>query len=73
MQIDNQTSFKTIYPVILSPKIIQKNIAKRKKLSFFDFSLTLKTDIPNVLYIESFEFLIQTIVLKCDDEFLGYT
>lgn len=39
---------------------------------FFNMHITSKLDVPDVLFIEEMEFLVQTLVLQMDDEFIGY-
>jgi hypothetical protein len=39
---------------------------------FFNMHIMTKLDSSQVLFVEEIEFLLQTLVLQIDDEFIGY-
>jgi len=59
---------------------IKKAAEKKKKegkakeviKEFFNLYINMRKDIPNVLFFEKIDFLLQTIVLKMDDEVIGF-
>ena len=68
-----------LYPKdILSRKELQKNSLNEKKKpdqqiqDFFNSHVRIQVDNESVLIIEEAEFLLQSVVIKLDDEFLGY-
>ena len=85
-QIDNNIINKPLFPVIMYPKELinkrDKALEKKKKhpaetveveiKEFFNMHFTTKLDVTEVLFIEEIDFLVQTIVLQTDDEFLSY-
>jgi hypothetical protein len=63
-----------MYPIDICSKREQ---ALRKKSSaeqkdFFNAHISLRTDLPNALFIDKAEFLIQSMIVQTDDELLGY-
>lgn len=85
-QMDNNIANKPLFPVIMFPKELVKKrdkaLEKRKKQpteneslevkEFFNVHFTTRLEETQVLFIEEIEFLVQTIVLQMDDEFIGY-
>ena len=57
-------------------QVKQANNKKQKSTfevkDFFNALITLKTGIPDVIFIEQIEFLVQTMFLQMDDELIGY-
>lgn len=39
---------------------------------FFNMHIMTKKDSNQILFVEEIEFLVQTLVLQVDDEFIGY-
>ena len=39
---------------------------------FFNVHFLQRIDIPDVIFLDKLEFLVQTMVLQMDDEFIGY-
>lgn len=88
MQIDKNIGQKMIFPIILYPKelVKRRDAEKQKRLQeknpkkkeqilnkdFFNAYISIKQDIPNVLFFEKIDFLIQTMVLQMDDELIGF-
>lgn len=86
VQIDNNISTKPLFQVIMYPKELVKKRDKalelRKKQStendvveikeFFNMHISTRLDETQVLFIEEIDFLVQSIVLQLDDEFIGY-
>ena len=77
LQIDNNIGERSLFPIIAFPEDIlsQRDMAKTKvkeqQKDFFNFCLILKNQQqPGVKYIERLDFLIQSLNIKLDDEFL---
>jgi hypothetical protein len=75
LQIDNNIGERSLFPIIAYPEdiISQRDMAKAKvkeQKDFFNFYLALKNQQPEVRYIERLDFLIQSLNIKLDDEFL---
>lgn len=70
MQVDNQFALDTPYPVTLYSNnvIMEKN--KEKMKPFFNLNLIISKNVPDVMYFKKVEFLIQKMVLQCDDELM---
>ena len=45
---------------------------KKDKKDFFNISVSMRKDVPDVLFFEKIEFLVQTMILSMDDELIGY-
>jgi len=87
-QIDNNISAKPMFQAIMFPKELfmkRDKALQSKKASqpsseeasleikeFFNMHITTRLDDPEVLFFEEIDFLVQTIVLQMDDEFIGY-
>lgn len=39
---------------------------------FFNAHCSMRTDIPDAIFFEKIEFLVQTMTVQMDDEFIGY-
>ena len=42
------------------------------KKDFFNAHFTMRNGLPNMIFFEQIEFLVQTMGLKMDDELIGY-
>lgn len=72
MQIDNMSLLKTIYPVVLRPKFMEK-LAPGKSYNkpFLDISLDINMKNDNVLHFAKIEGYLQTITLRVENDFLN--
>jgi len=68
MQIDNQFELDTAFPVTLFSSNISIEKEGEKAQPLFNLNLVVAKDIPEVLYFKKIEFLIQKVVVRCDDE-----
>jgi vacuolar protein sorting-associated protein 13A/C len=68
MQIDNQFAIDTNYPVTLFSHNIKVTKDQDEMIPFFNFSMVLAKDVPDVIYFKKIEFLVQKIILLADDE-----
>ena len=67
VQIDNQIALDTPFPVTLfNANVKKKEVDKFQP--FFNLSLVIFKNVPDVLYFKKMEFLIQKIILEWDDE-----
>ncbi|CDW82625.1 ph domain containing protein [Stylonychia lemnae] len=84
-QIDNNIGSKQIFPIIMYPKDLVKKRDQIKKAQkekkstsnetvkdFFNSAIFMRKDVPNVIFFEQIDFLMQTMVLQMDDELIGY-
>jgi hypothetical protein len=85
-QIDNNIAHKPLFPVLMFPKELVKKrdqvLEKRKKQpaerenveikEFFNAHFTTRMEEKEVYFFEEVAFLVQSIVLQFDDEFIGY-
>ena len=68
MQIDNQVQLDTPFPITLynENSKVKKNSDKVKP--FFNLNIVVSKQVPEVMYFKKIEFLIQKMILQCDDE-----
>jgi len=72
LQIDNQSEFDPIYPVLLKPKEIKpeedSSHSSRGTIAkpVYQMSLHLRKGIQRVVYLELIDFLLQTLVIKLE-------
>ena len=79
MQIDNQSQQEPIFPVVLKPKCTVPADQVHDHFStpmqnvdpILQFYVSMKTNIPNVLYITLFEFLVKELELKVEVEHMN--
>ena len=79
MQIDNQSQQEPIFPVVLKPKCTVPADQEHDHFStpllnvdpIIQFYVSMKTNIPNVVYITLFEFLVKELELKVELEHMN--
>ena len=79
MQIDNQSQLEPIFPVVLKPKCTVPADQEHDHFStpmvnvdpILQFYVSMKTNIPNVMYITLFEFLVKELELKVEVEHMN--
>lgn len=68
MQIDNQIALDTPFPVTLYNENTKVSSDSDEVKPFFNINIVISKDVPEVIYFKKIEFLIQKIILQCDDE-----
>ena len=81
MQIDNQAQLDAPFPITLyneNPEDKEKSKRKMKSKTknkepielkpFFNLNMVVSKHVPEVMYFKKVEFLIQKMILQCDDE-----
>ena len=79
MQIDNQSQQEPIFPVVLKPKCTVPADQEHDHFStpminvdpILQFYVSMKTNIPNVIYITLFEFLVKELEFKVEVEHMN--
>lgn len=66
LQIDNQYSHNTQYPVVFYSS---KELTREQK-DVFNFSLDIVRGVPDVFFIKKTKFLIQKLMIWVDDSFV---
>ena len=74
IQIDNQSNNNALFPTILQPRIF-KQLTGRDQYGaapMIEVNIVMNVEKPHIVYIDEMDVTLQGIVVKCDDEFLGY-
>jgi hypothetical protein len=60
-----------LFPTILQPRVFKNQKGSQRKPAL-ELNIFINTEKHQVLFIDEMEFITEGLIVKCDDEFLGY-